>query len=190
MQIINNFSKTIRIILHIAAITLAIIAIVYLFIKQLFQGDAGVINHYEIYSKEPVNFTILGINDFSKVFIDFSNKHTQVNQIITFTDQNLAAAKSMRIVADLILAVSVFVLASQLFNFRDYAIFASTLILIILMIILENIAIRNFAGVQLITAHTKDFITIIVLLAISAFVILLEIVVKYLKIAQENKETK
>ena len=57
-------------------------------------------------------------------------------------------------------------------------------------IILENIAIRNFAGVQLITAHTKDFITIIVLLAISAFVILLEIVVKYLKIAQQNKETK
>ena len=105
-------------------------------------------------------------------------------------DKNLSAAKSLKIVAEIIMAVGVFVIISQLFNFRDIAIFASTLISIILMIILENIAIRNFVETQLITTHSKDFVTVIILLSISAFLILLEIIVKYIKIIDENKETK
>lgn len=190
MKIIKNFNKSIRFTLHIASITLAIIAIVFLFIKQLFEGNPISINTYEIYTKQPVDFSILGLVDFSNVFIEFSEKNTQVNQIIHFTDQNLSAAKSLKIVAEIIMAVGVFVIISQLFNFRDIAIFASTLISIILMIILENIAIRNFVETQLITTHSKDFVTVIILLSISAFLILLEIIVKYIKIIDENKETK
>ena len=188
MQIIKNFSKSIRFTLHITSITLAIIAIVFLFTKQLFIGDDSMINHYEIYTKQPVDFTILGTVDFSKIFIEFSEKHTQVNQIINFTDNNIAGANNLKLVANLIMAASIFILASQLFNFRDYAIFASSLITIILLVVLESIAIRNFADVGLITAHSKQFVTIIILLAISAFVILLEIVVKYLTLSKSNNE--
>ena len=188
MQIIKNFSKSIRFTLHIASITLAIIAIVFLFTKQLFIGDGSMINHYEIYTKQPVDFTILGTVDFSKIFIEFSEKHTQVNQIINFTSQNLSAANSLKIVAILIMVFCGLTLVSQLFNIRDYAIFVSSLLTIILMVVLENIAIRNFAEVELITSHSEEFVTIIVLLAISAFVILLEIVVKFLTLQKTNNE--
>ena len=55
MKIIKNFNKSIRFTLHIASIPLAIIAIVLLFIKQLFDGNPISINSYEIYTKQPVD---------------------------------------------------------------------------------------------------------------------------------------
>ena len=187
MLILKNFSKPIRFTLHIAAIVLLIIAGWIFVTKELFVGNSSIINSFEIYTKKPVEFSLFGTINFSNIFVEFSNKQTQVNSLVKFTDDLVLAAKMLKVYCIAIIVLYALIALSQLFNFRTIASIIGSLFVVLSLSLLYNCAISNFETTKLITGYLNPYKNIIILLSIASFLLLLELLVEVLIIKKNIK---
>lgn len=167
MKIIRNFSKTITIVLHIAILTLTIIAFFFALNKSLFVAKEETFNFYSTYTGFSPVYTLPGLISFSDNFILNSSANSQITNYINFTDELLASAKTIKVLAIVIFILFAGFAISQLFNFRLFATLASLVVLLVLFIILKSYCVTNFEEVKLIIASTRPLKSIINLLTIA-----------------------
>lgn len=177
MLILKNFSKPIRFTLHIAALTLLVISAILLISKEFLIGNSAMINSFEIYTRQPVEYTLFGTINFSNIFVEYSGKHTQVNAIIKYSEELILAAKMLKVYSIAIVVIYGLTAISQLFNFRTIASIIGSLLLILSLTLLYSCAINNFEVTKMITGYLNPYKNVIILLSIGSFLLLLELLI-------------
>lgn len=180
MQIIKNLSKPLVFIFHILTLVFIVLAVVFCFQRELFVGNAKIVNTFEIYTFKEVNFSLMGTYQFSNTFLDFSSKNTFLNDMAIFNESTCLAAKGIKAFILIMLILQILILIVQLFNFRVQGTFILSIIHFILFIIFIHYAKTNFEATQLIVDISRSCKTILVFFSLSIFFNLFSFTIKTL----------
>ena len=173
MRFIRNYSKPIKVCLYLVALVFAVIAIVFMYTKQLFDSEALMAQNFRISTGKALDFTLFGTFNFSNAFIEVSNKHTLLNTQIEFTDSLISAASVVKVLVILVSVANGLLALSLLFKKRIPMTLITIAVNLLVFVIFAVYTKNTFYSTDLIYTMTSDFKTIVVLLCVAIFFALL-----------------
>lgn len=176
MRYLKCFKKQINIVLFITIFTLGVITIIWGFTHELFDvvtykdklSGLQIFDKFTIKGKElDTSFTLQGLIEFVTRVVKNELNSELVTYNVFLTSNIIGASKN--VIAFLVImfvSFATFVIG-QLFNFRNYTNILSSLLMLVFIILIKNVALNNFVEIEFVKNATSAITTIIVLSSIT-----------------------